>query len=320
MMSKFIILSLVSLIGLLAWPDTEHRNGDKIEWVKLAGGCFNMGETRVYQEEGPVKKVCVKPFYIMKFEVTVANYQTFVKNTGYKTRAERGWQKDEKNGIGVELPPSSAIFNPRPDLGARNMNWWKLQEGANWRMPLGRENDYRPKPNEPVVHITREDAEAYAKWQGGRLPTEAEWEFAARGGADNQLLAWSEVKREAVKEKANTWNGIFPMVNTKEDGYAGIAPVGMFPPNGYGLYDMIGNVWEWTATPYSPSYSEADRNRAGDLGFDPTQPNVPVGTIRGGSYLCSKSYCFRYRPAARQAQDLAFGTSHIGFRIIKDIV
>lgn len=317
MILRIIILLFVLHTALVAWPFSKDEE-DNI-WVRLDGGCFNMGETRIYKEEGPIREVCVNPFYIMKYEVTVANFEEFVESTGYKTRAERGWRKDEENGVGLDIPPSSAIFAPRPDLVTRNLSWWKLRESADWRTPLGKNNSYRPAPNEPVVHVTREDAEAYAQWQGGRLPTEAEWEFAARGGANNNLLAWNEVKGDAVKEMANTWTGIFPMVNTKDDGYSGIAPVGMFPPNGYGLYDMIGNVWEWTATPYAPSYSEVDRSRAGNHGLDPTQPNVPVGTIRGGSYLCSKSYCYRYRPAARQAQDLAFGTSHIGFRIVKDI-
>lgn len=318
-MVNFITIVSLMLLSQIAWAETKSRKEDGIEWVQLAGGCFNMGETRVYPEEGPIRAVCVKSFFIMKYEVTVADFKRFVESTGYKTRAERGWRKDETNGIGTDLQPSSAVFAPRPDLVARNLNWWKLQVGASWRTPLGEENAYRPDGNSPVVHVTREDAEAYAKWQRGRLPTEAEWEFAARGGTNNQLHTWKDVKSNAIKERANTWNGIFPMINTQDDGYAGVAPVGMFPPNGYGLHDMIGNVWEWTSTPFSQSYTENDIEMAGTQGFDPTQPGVPVGTIRGGSYLCSKSYCYRYRPAARQAQDLAFGTSHIGFRIVKDI-
>lgn len=318
-MLRLLSSFFVAILIIIPCSYSQDKTSDGIDWVKIDGGCFNMGETRVYSEEGPVKRVCLKSFHIMRYEVTVADFETFVRATGFQTRAERGWQKDEPGGVGIDIPPSSAIFAPRPDLGAKPFTWWKLLEGANWRRPHGKDNEYRSSPNEPVVHVTLEDADAYAKWRGGRLPTEAEWEFAARGGKDDQLLAWNDVKSEAVTERANTWNGIFPMINTKDDGYAGVAPVGMFPPNGYGLYDMIGNVWEWTITPFSPSYSEEDIRRAEPAGYDPSQPEVPVGTIRGGSYLCSKSFCFRYRPAARQAQDLAFGTSHIGFRIVKDV-
>jgi sulfatase modifying factor 1 len=167
------------------------------------------------------------------------------------------------------------------------------------------------------VHVTRDDAEAYAKWAGGRLPTEAEWEFAARESLDGETLSWLEAEHAELSAKANVWQGIFPVIDRGDDGYVGIAPVGQYPANPLGLFDMIGNVWEWTDTPYAPSHSERDRDRAATDGLDPSQPGIPVGTIKGGSYLCASNYCRRFRPAARQAQDLAFGTSHIGFRIAR---
>ena len=288
------------------------------DWVEISGGCFDMGETRIYPEEGPIQHICIDPFQITATEITNAQFERFVEKTGYLTRAERGWRADEHDGPGIDLPPSSAVFSPNLNSTLSTGNWWRLIDGANWKTPLGPENDQITDPEAPVVHITRNDAQAYAKWAGGRLPTESEWEFAARGGLEGQLMAWPDAERAAVKDKANTWQGVFPIANTEDDGFAGVAPVASYPPNGFGLYDMVGNVWEWTASPYTPSHSSQDRLDSGDRGLDRNQPDVPVGTIRGGSYLCAQSYCYRFRPAARQAQDLAFGTSHIGFRIVTD--
>lgn len=294
------------------------------EWVSLTGGCFQMGETRIYPEEGPVQSVCLEPFQMQSHEVTNAQFKAFVDATGYVTRAEKGWAKEDAGGPQMDLAPSSAVFVPNAKDVARNMNWWQLMDGASWRRPLGPDSDYRPRPDDPVVHITRADAQAYADWAaktwpGARLPSEAEWEYAARGGKDGKLLAWETAESIAVHDMANTWQGVFPALNSGEDGYEGVAPIGQYPANGFGLYDMIGNVWEWTSTPYAPSHRDQDRNKAGALGYDPAQPSIPVGTIRGGSFLCAKSYCYRFRPAARQAQDLIFGTSHIGFRLAADI-
>ena len=274
-----------------------------------------MGETRVYREEGPVTKVCPEPFEIWSHEVTNAEFAAFVKATGHKTRAELGWKASDSNGPGVDMAAGSAVFVPpkKPD----GMNWWKLMDGANWQKPLGPDK-YEFEPLAPVVHVTRDDAMAYANWAGGRLPTEAEWEYAARGGLNGELLSWAEAEEAALQDKANTWEGVFPVINSKEDGYAGVAPVGSYPSNGFGLYDMIGNVWEWTSSTYYPTHAPGEGVKAYPKGYDPAQRDIPVGVIKGGSFLCARSYCYRYRPAARQPQDLIFGTSHIGFRIVRD--
>ena len=276
-----------------------------------------MGEARAYREESPPHEACVAAFDITVTEITNTQFAAFVAETGYVTRAERGWIADEAGGPGVELPPASAVFSPPKSASPRDLSWWRLVEGANWKALTG-PGSARPIPDSPVVHVTRQDAEAFAAWAGGRLPTEAEWEYAARGGLDGTFLSWDETETLARTERANTWQGIFPIVNTAKDGYAGLAPVASYPPNDFGLFDMIGNAWEWTASPYSPSHSEVDKALAGPNGLDHSQPGVAVGAIKGGSFLCAASYCYRFRPAARQAQDLAFGTSHIGFRIVRD--
>jgi len=278
-----------------------------------------MGEDALYPEEGPPTETCVEPFEIAPYEVTNAQFGRFVEETGYVTRAERGWGADEPDGPGIDLAPASAVFvQPKGARPATN-SWWRLVEGASWRNPSGASDAPPLRDDDPVVHITREDAEAYAEWAGGRLPSEEEWEFAARAAPNGEVSPWADAEYSASQARANTWQGVFPVRNTNEDSFAGVAPVGSFPPNAFGIHDMIGNVWEWTASPYAPSHTERDRTIAGARGFDPGQPQVPVGVIKGGSYLCADNYCARFRPAARQAQDLAFGTSHIGFRIARDV-
>ncbi len=285
------------------------------QWVVLKGGCFDMGETRVYREEGPVTEVCLEPFQIWSHEVSNAEFAEFVKATGHKTRAELGWSAADANGPGIDMAPGSAVFVPPKNSKA--MNWWSLMEGASWQQPEGPDKGgYNPAA--PVVHITRDDAAAYAKWAGGRLPSEAEWEYAARGGLNGELMSWAEAEEAVIEDKANTWHGIFPVINSAEDGHVGVAPIGSYPANGFGLYDMIGNVWEWTSASYYPSHQPGGAKKLYPNGYDPAQGDIPVGVIKGGSFLCARSYCYRFRPAARQAQDLIFGTSHIGFRIVRD--
>ncbi len=317
--------ALVGLIGFGAIAASACQNDADVpprpaapdaKWVSLSGGCFNMGETRIYPEEGPVMQMCLKPFEMWSHEITNAEFANFVESTGYKTRAELGWKASDASGPGTDIPPSSAVFT-LPD-GSDTPSWWRLVDGANWRRPFGPKTSISDV-NAPVIHLTREDAMAYAKWAGGRLPSEAEWEYAARGGLDGQLTSWAEAEEAALIDRANTWQGIFPAINSKEDGYAGTAPVGSYPANGFGLYDMIGNVWEWTSSNYYSSHNVGEAARIYPQGYDPTQGDVPVGVIKGGSFLCARSYCYRYRPAARQGQDLIFGTSHIGFRIARDI-
>ena len=285
------------------------------DWVSISGGCFNMGDMRIYREEGPITEECLEPFEIWSHEVSNAEFAAFVKATGYKTRAELGWEAKDKAGPGVDMAPSSAVFVPPKN--PQKMNWWTLKAGANWQNPLGPEKGGYD-PSAPVVHITRDDARAYAKWAGGRLPSEAEWEYAARGGLNGELMSWADAEDAALEDKANTWEGIFPVINSENDGYAGLAPVGSYPSNGFGLHDMIGNVWEWTSSSYYPSHAAGEATKIYPNGYDPAQGDIPVGVIKGGSFLCARSYCFRYRPAARQPQDLIFGTSHIGFRIVRD--
>lgn len=303
---------LLSVFTAKAEPDAADIN-----WVSLEAACYQMGETRVYPEEQPIVEACIDAFDIGATEITNQQFEAFVTETGYVTRAERGWDKSEPDGPGIDLEPTSAVFSPTGDP-RRPLSWWKLVAGANWRTPEGPGSNIHGRADHPVVHLTRADAEAFAEWAGARLPTEAEWEYAARGGLEGQLMAWADAERAALKDRANTWQGIFPVANTEADGHAGTAPVGSYAANGFGLYDMVGNVWEWTATPYAQSHRETDRARITPEGYDPSQPGIPVGTIKGGSYLCASSYCFRFRPAARQAQDLIFGTSHIGFRIVRE--
>jgi formylglycine-generating enzyme required for sulfatase activity len=262
---------------------------NKMVWVP--GGSFVMGDDAHYPEEGPPQTVAVKGFWIDAHEVTNAQFAAFVKATGYKTISERDPPK--LPGAPPEmLAPGSAVFNIPSDDDPR---WWRWVVGAHWRHPSGPKETIIGRDNEPVVQIAYQDAEAYAQWAGKELPSEAQWEYAARGGA----VALPEPVDAKGEPQANYYQGVFPVKNLNTDGYVGRAPVGCFTPNSFGLYDMIGNVWEWTRS----SGSRADASE-------------PVNIIKGGSYLCAANYCARYRPAARQFQERGLGTDHIGFRLV----
>ncbi|MFF1876919.1 formylglycine-generating enzyme family protein [Leifsonia sp. NPDC058230] len=297
--------------------------------VWLPGGTFTMGSDSHYPEEAPAHTVAVGPFWIDPLAVTNEQFGAFVTATGYVTVAERRPDPADYPGASEEmLVPASTVFvQPahRVDL-ANPYNWWTYVPGAQWRHPQGPDSSIAGLHDHPVVHVAWEDVLAYATWAGKELPTEAEWEFAARGGLDGAPYAWGDEFTPGGKAMANTWQGEFPIENTRVDGFERTAPVGSFPPNGYGLMDMIGNVWEWTADWYGPHEHMAHAccsvdNPHGARPEDSVDPamhgiTIPRKVMKGGSHLCAPNYCQRYRPAARMPQHLDTGTSHLGFRCI----
>lgn len=296
------------------------------EFVRIDGGIFLMGSNEFYREEGPVRQVKVKPFLISKTEVTNAEFAAFVEATGYVTTAERALDPAEHPDWPADLlEPGSMVFSPPEEVVGRPSitQWWRYVKGASWRTPTGPGSTIEGKDDHPVVQVSPQDAEAFAEWAGGRLPTEAEWEYAARGGLDGARFAWGESYDPVAGWKANTWQGAFPVADDSRDGHHGTAPVGSFEPNGYGLHDVIGNVWEHVAdwwVPAHPSRAEIDpRGPSKALAARFSHPEIgPRRVIKGGSWLCAPEFCLRYRPAARQAQEHGLGTNHVGFRIAKD--
>ena len=298
--------------------------------VFIEGGSFRMGSDDHYPEEAPAHEVRVGSFRIDQYAVTNADFKRFVDETGYVTLAERPADPAKYPGAKPEmLVPSSVMFKKPPgrvDL-SNHYNWWVYVPGADWRHPRGPASNIRKLMNHPVVHVAYEDAEAYTKWAGKELPTEAEWEFAARGGLADAQFAWGSEYMPGGKPMANTWQGEFPWQNLVEDGYEWTAPVGSFPPNGYGLYEMTGNVWEWT-TDWYQDHNKIEKacctldNPRGcgepEKSYDPRTPDIriPRRVMKGGSYLCAPNYCRRYRPAARMAQAIDTSTCHLGFRCI----
>jgi formylglycine-generating enzyme required for sulfatase activity len=264
-----------------------------------------------------------------KTDVTNSAFAEFVKATGYVTVAERKPRAEDFPDAPTEnLVAGSVVFSP-PDHPVPlndHFQWWSYVRGANWRHPLGPNSDIKGKENYPVVHIAYEDASAYTKWAGKRLPTEAEWEFAARGGLAGRPFVWGDQFRPNGKWMANTHQGHFPVQDTGDDGYVGIAPVAQYPPNGYGLYDMAGNVWQWMSDWYRPDYYQilADqhglaRNPQGPTdSFDPSEPGVAKKVHRGGSFLCTDQYCSRYMVGTRGKGEPDTGTNHLGFRCVKE--
>ena len=290
----------------------------EIQAVAIASGSFPMGQDDLYPEEGPIKTVTLDGFWIDNVEVTNEQFAKFVDETGYITVAEKPVDPSAFNVPVEQIPPDmlaagSAVFNP-PDAPSNNhLDWWTYVPGANWKKPFGPEGPDM-QPDEPVVHLAYADMEAFAKWRGGRLPTEAEWEYAARAGQDNYTDQPVE---------ANSWQGAFPMVNTKDDGHEGLAPVGCYKPNAWGLYDTVGNAWEMTSDFYAPGHDpqRGDTNPQGpsvNSAYDPQNPDFPSRVVKGGSYLCAPNYCQRYRPASRNARDPGLGASNVGFRVVYD--
>lgn len=304
---------------------------DGMVWI--SGQTFTMGSNHHYPEEAPAHSVDVDGFFIEETPVTNRKFMEFVKATGHVTVAEKiPDAKDYPGALPEMLKAGSLVFvQPKQVRGADISQWWTFKFGANWRRPLGGLSDLRGKPDHPVVHVAYADAKAYADWAGLDLPTEAEWELAARGGLDDAEYAWGEEFMPGGVPRANTWQGIFPVSTVKPKGQERTTPVKAFPPNGYGLYDMIGNVWEWTCDYWSARHPEPaakscciPKNPRGgpeDASYDPSQPSIRIArrVLKGGSHLCAPNYCRRYRPAARHAEPEDTSTSHVGFRCVKRV-
>jgi formylglycine-generating enzyme required for sulfatase activity len=307
---------------------TSHRL-DLANMVHIPRGTFRMGSDHHYPEEAPAHEVTVDEFWIDIHTVTNAEFRRFVEATGYVTLAEKPADPAMYPGAKPELlAPSSVVFvKTSTPVDLRNpYQWWTYVRGADWKHPRGPESSIDGLDDHPVVHVAFEDAEAYARWIGKELPSEAEWEFAARGGLDGAEFCWGSELTPGGTPMANTWQGTFPHENLVEDGFEWTAPVGSFAPNGYGLYDMAGNVWEWTTDFYQEHRHlekaccglENPRGGSKEGSYDPRQPTlaIPRRVMKGGSYLCASNYCRRYRPAARMAQPIDTSTCHLGFRCI----
>ncbi len=289
------LISIALMLSVSACSEADTKVSErscssaKSTPINITGGKAILGSDNFYPEERPRREALVENFNLDRTEVTNDMFAKFVEATGYVTDAER-----DQPGFGM---PGAAVF---AGPSAENPSGWTFVENAYWRAPEGPQSDIKGRGNYPVVQVSLRDAKTYAKWAGRRLPNEAEWEFAARAGSDTTYI-WGEEKSPGGQEQANTWQGAFPIQNDVKDGFASRAPVGCFSANDFGLYDMIGNVWEWTDTTYRDSQGEA------------------IHVIKGGSFLCAANYCARYRASARQPQEAGFATNHIGFRTAGDI-
>jgi formylglycine-generating enzyme required for sulfatase activity len=324
-------MSVAALVTDEAPEASVDGRGPPADMVRIAGGTFRMGSDRHYPEEAPAHRVTVGEFWIDRTPVTNRQFKQFVKATGHVTFAEIPPDaKDYPGALPHMLYAGSLVFMPPSRaVDLRNWSeWWTFLAGADWRHPYGPKSRITGLDNHPVVHVAFADALAYATWAGKDLPTEAEWEFAARGGLDGAEFAWGDELTPGGKHMANTWQGEFPRQNLGSDGYLRTSHVTAFPPNGYGLHDMIGNVWEWTTDWYSQQH-EADAAKACCIpenprggpeaaSYDACQPKIriPRKVLKGGSHLCAPNYCRRYRPAARHAEAVDTSTSHVGFRCV----
>ena len=285
----------------------------------LEGAVFHMGSNDHYPEEAPRHPVAVEGFWIDICPVTNDDFARFVAATGHVTLAERVPRaEDYPQADPALLVPGSLVLR-RPEPGDHPEDWtrwWRYQPGADWRHPHGPGSDLAGKGDHPVVHVCHEDARAYARWAGKDLPREAEWEYAARGGLDRAEFAWGDELVPDSRHRANTWQGRFPTENLALDGYEGTSPVTAFPANGHGLYDMIGNVWEWTDDPYRATHAPGPARSCCQPRHSPGEPPV-LKVLKGGSHLCAPNYCQRYRAAARQGQTPDSASGHIGFRCVR---
>lgn len=312
-------------------PSERQRQRLLRDMIHLPGGTFRMGSDDHYPEEAPSHRVTVDAFWIDRTPVTNAQFKRFAKATGHVTVAEKKPDPRDYPGMLPEMfYAGSLVFMPHPDITDLGdwSQWWTFMKGADWRHPYGKGSNIHGLDDHPVVHVAFADALAYARWAGKDLPTEAEWEYAARAGLDGAEFAWGDELVPGGRHMANTWQGRFPVENLAEDGYERTSPVTAFPPNAYGIHDMIGNCWEWTQDWYSENHPadaakaccipQNPRGGPVETSYDPAQPQVriPRRVVKGGSHLCAPNYCRRYRPAARHAEAVDTSTSHLGFRCV----
>lgn len=331
-LAAVVIVGISSAAGLYLYPDRsvgsappqlcEDYSGQPLAsegslrhgMLRLEGGTFTLGSDRWYREERPAHAVSIDGFWIDRHPVTNAQFARFVADTGYVTQAEKGLPKAYSQGLPASvLVPGSLVFGQ-----AKGDGGWRFVAGANWKHPYGPESNIAGRGNHPVVQVTHADAQAYAQWAGSALPSEAQWEYAARGGLADADFFWGNIEDGKPEDRANVWQGKFPVMNLALDGYRGTSPVGCYLANGFDLVDMGGNVWELTDTWYRPGHAATElidpQGPAHSL--DPRDPSTPVKVIKGGSHLCSADYCLRYRPSARQPQAVYLATPHIGFRTV----
>ena len=330
-LAKAVLAVFASIAVSACGSPAPGREGGPPAMVWVAGGTFWMGcENCGMPDALPAHQVAVDGFWMDRTPVTNAEFQRFVEATGYVTVAERPLDPKDFPGVAADkLVPGSAVFRPtgQPVPLDNPLRWWQYTPGASWKQPQGPASSVKERADHPAVHIAFEDAAAYAKWAGKRLPTEAEFEFAARGGLDRNMYPWGNQLTPGNKAVANTWQGRFPAKDQGEDGYLGTSPVTAFPPNGFGLYDMGGNVWQWCADWYRPDHyavvaaaGAVARNPQGPGdSLDPQEPGAAKRVVRGGSYLCTDQYCARYLVGSRGKAEVSSGTSNLGFRLVQGV-